>query len=87
MGNLKRRENMSGKEMQQKATMILIARRRELGLTQATLAKRMSTTASAIARLEGGGGSKEHSPSLRTIAVWSHALLMRPELTFLSIKE
>lgn len=44
----------------------LLNARKEAGLTQADVADRMGTKTSAIARLEAGGGSKKHSPSIAT---------------------
>jgi len=48
--------------------------RQQLKLTQADVAEKMNTTASAIARLEGGGGKRKHSPSLRTLFAYADAL-------------
>lgn len=48
------------------------------GVTQAEVARRIGTTQSAIARLEGGSSS--HSPSLATLRKYAHALGCRLEL-------
>ena len=44
------------------------------GLSQAEVAKRMRTTTSVVGRLETVGGSKRHSPSLRTLERYAAAL-------------
>ena len=45
----------------------LLRARRLAGLTQAEVAARMGTKTPAVARLEGGGGSRRHSPSVATL--------------------
>jgi len=52
----------------------LVKARHQAKLTQADIAAKMNTTASAIARLESGGGKKRHSPSLRTLRMYADAL-------------
>ena len=52
----------------------LVKARHQAKLTQADIATSMKTTASAIARLESGGGKKKHSPSLRTLRMYADAL-------------
>ena len=52
---------------------VLKARKRA-GLTQAEIAARMGTKASAIARIEAGGGSKRHSPSVATLRRYAEAV-------------
>ncbi len=52
----------------------LVQVRRKQKKTQADIAASMNTTASAIARLESGGGKKRHSPSLRTLRSYAAAL-------------
>ncbi len=52
----------------------LVAARRKAKITQAQIAAAMNTTASAVARLESGGGKKRHSPSIRTIKLYAAAL-------------
>jgi DNA-binding XRE family transcriptional regulator len=52
----------------------LIAARVRAGLTQAQLAKRMGTTQSAIARLEGG----KRLPSMTTLKRYAQATGTRP---------
>ena len=51
---------------------IIAAHRKEKGVTQEELAKRMGTTQSAIARLESGKG--KHSPTLATLQKYARAL-------------
>ncbi len=52
----------------------LITIRRKAKITQEEVAIEMKTTASAVARLESGGGKKKHSPSLRTLKKYANAL-------------
>src|SRR5258707_14076467 len=52
----------------------LLRARQRAGLTQAEVAKRMGTMTPAIARLEGGGGSKGHSPSVATLRKYAKAV-------------
>ena len=57
---------------------IVIMRRGSLGLTQAELATRMGTTASAISRIESG----QHATSARTLKKLGDALGARAVLGF-----
>ena len=43
-------------------------------LTQETVADRMETTKSVIARLEAAGGRSKHSPSLTTLVKYADAI-------------
>jgi transcriptional regulator with XRE-family HTH domain len=52
---------------------VLKARKRT-GLTQAEIAARMGTKASAIARIKAGGGNKRHSPSVATLCRYAEAV-------------
>ena len=52
---------------------VLKARKRA-GLTQAEIAARMGTKAPAVARIEAGGGSKRHSPSISTLRRYAEAV-------------
>lgn len=52
----------------------LLKARKEAGLTQADVADRMGTKTSAVARLEAGGGSKKHSPSVATLRKYAEAV-------------
>lgn len=51
----------------------LLAARRSAGLTQAEVAERMGTTASAVSRLEGSLSSEKHSPSVATLRKYAAA--------------
>lgn len=51
----------------------LLRARKEAGLTQAQVAERMKTTASAVARLEGSLISGKHSPSIETLHKYAAA--------------
>ena len=52
----------------------LIRMRQQAGLTQEEVAKRMHTKTPAVARLEAGGGSKQHSPSVATLQKYAEAV-------------
>ena len=52
----------------------LLQARNRAGLTQAEVAERMGTTPSAVARLEAGGGSHKHSPSVATLRKYAAAV-------------
>lgn len=52
----------------------LLNARNNAGLTQAEVAERMGTKTPAIARLESGGGSKKHSPSIATLLKYADAV-------------
>src|SRR6266581_9558270 len=58
----------------------LLKARRRAGLTQAEVAERMGTKSPAVARLEAGGGSKRHSPSLITLRKYAQAVGCRLEI-------
>jgi transcriptional regulator with XRE-family HTH domain len=60
---------------------VLKARKRA-GLTQAEIAARMGTKASAIARIEAGGGSKRHSPSIATLRRYAEAVGCKLKIQF-----
>ncbi|VWD00284.1 XRE family transcriptional regulator [Burkholderia lata] len=51
----------------------LLAARRDAGLTQAQVAERMGTTASAVSRLEASLSSDKHSPSFSTLRKYAAA--------------
>lgn len=61
----------------------MITARIAAGLTQEEIAKRMSSTQSAIARLEGG----KVSPSLETLYKYARAVGVRPIISFERITE
>ncbi len=58
----------------------LLRARRQAGLTQAEVAARMGTKTPAVARLEAGGGSKRHSPSVATLRKYARAVGCRLEI-------
>jgi predicted transcriptional regulator len=58
----------------------LLRARRSAGLTQAEVAARMGTKAPAVARLEAGGGSQRHSPSIATLRRYAEAVGCRLEI-------
>jgi len=58
----------------------LLKARNEAGLTQTDIAHRMGTKTSAIARLESGGGSRKHSPSINTLRKYAEAVGCRLEV-------
>jgi transcriptional regulator with XRE-family HTH domain len=58
----------------------LLRARKEAGLTQAEVAERMGTKTSAVARLEAGGGSQKHSPSIATLEKYAEAVGHRLEI-------
>src|SRR5439155_25160378 len=58
----------------------LLRARQRAGLTQAEVAARMGTKAPAVARLEAGGGSGRHSPSVATLRKYGEAVGCRLEI-------
>lgn len=58
----------------------LLKARRQAGLTQAEVAARMGTKTPAVARLEAGGGSQRHSPSVATLRKYALAVGCRLEI-------
>jgi transcriptional regulator with XRE-family HTH domain len=58
----------------------LLKARRQAGLTQAEVAARMGTKTPAVARLEAGGGSRGHSPSVATLRKYAQAVGCRLEI-------
>jgi transcriptional regulator with XRE-family HTH domain len=52
----------------------LLKARNKVNMTQADVAKEMNTKASAVARIESGGGSKKHSPSITTLRRYAKAV-------------
>lgn len=61
-------------DLQLRIASALKRARLKRGLTQEMLAKKMSTTRSAVSRLESGGGSARHAPSLSTLNRYASAL-------------
>ena len=64
---------------------VLKARKRA-GLTQAQIAARMGTKAPAVARIEAGGGSKRHSPSIATLRRYAEAVGCRLKIELVPLK-
>src|SRR5205085_6649800 len=58
----------------------LLQARQRAGLTQAEVAARMGTKTPAVARLEAGGGSRRHSPSVSTLRKYARAVGCRLEI-------
>ncbi len=58
----------------------LLSARERAGLTQAEVALRMGTKTPAVARLESGGGSKGHSPSIATLKKYAAVVGCRLEI-------
>lgn len=58
----------------------LLRARQRAGLTQAEVAARMGTKPPAVARLEAGGGSRRHSPSIATLRRYAEAVGCRLEI-------
>ncbi len=58
----------------------LLKARQAAGLTQSEVAQRMGTQTSSVARLEAGGGSQKHSPSLATLQKYAEAVGCRLEI-------
>ncbi|MGZ8160325.1 MAG: helix-turn-helix transcriptional regulator [Methylobacter sp.] len=58
----------------------MLSARREAGLTQAQVAERMGTKASAVARLESALVSGKHSPSIDTLRKYAAAVGKRLEV-------
>jgi DNA-binding XRE family transcriptional regulator len=52
---------------------VMLKARREAGLTQADVARRMGTQAPAVARLERALATGKHSPSLETLRKYADA--------------
>jgi transcriptional regulator with XRE-family HTH domain len=52
----------------------LLKARMNAGLTQSEVADRMGTKTPAVARLEAGGGNKQHSPSISTLRKYATAV-------------
>lgn len=58
----------------------LFAARKKAGLTQSQVAERMGTGTPSVARLEAGGGKKQHSPSIATLRRYAEAVGCRLEI-------
>ena len=64
----------------------LLNARKLAGLTQAEVAERMGTKSPTVARLESGGGSLKHSPSIATLGRYAEAVGCRLEIRLKSSK-
>ncbi len=62
----------------------LLKARKQAGLTQAQVAERMGTKPPAVARLESGGGSSRHSPSIATLRRYAEAVGCELEIHLVS---
>jgi transcriptional regulator with XRE-family HTH domain len=62
----------------------LLKARKAAGLTQEEVAQRMGTKVPAVARLEAGGGSKKHSPSVKTLRKYADAVGCELEIKLVS---
>jgi len=60
----------------------LLSARKEAGLTQAQVAKRMGTTVSAVSRLESSFANEKHSPSFSTLRKYAAACNKRLIISF-----
>lgn len=58
----------------------MLKARKNAGLTQADIAKKMGTKTPAIARLEASGRQKKHSPSLATLQKYAEAVGCRLDI-------
>ena len=58
----------------------MLKARKNAGLTQADIAKKMGTKTPAIARLEASGRHKKHSPSLATLQKYADAVGCRLDI-------
>ena len=61
----------------------ILSARKEAGLTQAQVAERMGTKATAVARLESALVSGKHSPSIATLRKYANALGKQLDVRFL----
>lgn len=64
------------------ALRAILSARRDAGLTQAQIAERMGTTASAVSRLEASLSSEKHSPSFATLRKYAAACGKRLIIAF-----
>lgn len=60
----------------------LLKARKRANMTQADVAKAMNTKAPAVARIESGGGSKKHSPSIATLRRYAEAVGCKLKISF-----
>jgi ribosome-binding protein aMBF1 (putative translation factor) len=65
----------------------MLKARASSGLTQNQVARKMRTTASVIGRLETGGGTKHHSPSLKTLERYASAIGCKLKINFVPVSK
>ena len=61
----------------------MLKARKEAGLSQTDVAKRMNTRQSTVARLEAAGGRKKHSPSITTLRKYAEAVGCTLDIRFI----
>ena len=61
----------------------MLSARQQAGLTQADIAQKMGTKATAVTRLESSLSSGKHSPSLSTLRKYAKAVGCRLEVTLI----
>lgn len=61
----------------------MLAARQQAGMTQADIAQKMGTKATAVTRLESSLSSGKHSPSLSTLRKYAKAVGCRLEVTLI----
>lgn len=59
----------------------LLKARKQADMSQEDVARAMNTKAPAVARIESGGGSKRHSPSVATLRRYARAVGCRLKIT------
>lgn len=64
----------------------MLKARTHAGLTQSEVAAIMGTTTSVVGRIETGGGSKGHSPTLATLQRYARALGYHLKINFIQDK-
>ena len=64
----------------------MIKARLQAGKTQEEVAKVMKTSASAVGRLETGGGKHHHSPTIQTLRKYAKALNCDLKIKFVAHK-
>lgn len=65
----------------------MLAARQQAGMTQADIAQKMGTKATAVTRLESSLSSGKHSPSLSTLRKYAKAVGCRLEVTLIPEQE
>ncbi|CCK81264.1 MULTISPECIES: helix-turn-helix domain-containing protein [Desulfobacula] len=64
----------------------LLKARAKANMTQEDVARAMNTKAPAVARIEAGGGSKKHSPSIATLRRYAKAVGCRLKIKLEPVK-